>query len=623
MTLSINLFSVLNVRLQSIAKSLRYYILVSTTKAGSGHVTSSFSAVELMAYLFFKKFRFDWRYPQYPNNDRLIFSKGHASPLFYGLWALAGAIPKKELLNLRKFNSYLEGHPTPAFPYTEAGTGSLGQGLSVGLGLALNGKYLDKSAYQTYVLLGDGELAEGQIWEAMQLASFYKLDNLWAIADVNRLGQSDVTILGHDLNTYRKRADAFGWATAVADGHNFEEIEAAFKKLKKIKNKPKIILAKTFKGRGISFLEDKENWHGKSLSEKELAAALSELGKVDTSQLFYLKKPKKFLIKKEKIKKESTSTPNYQSGKEMATRLAYGQSLTALGVKNSLVVALDGDTKNSTYAEIFKKKFPKRFFDMFIAEQNMVSVAVGLAKRGKIPFVSTFAAFFTRAFDQIRMANYSNANIKLVGSHAGVSIGQDGVSQMGLEDLAMMRSILGSVVLYPSDAVSTEKLVTAMAEHKGIAYLRATRAATPVIYQQKEKFIIGGSKVLRRSSKDKITLVAAGITLHEALKAYEELKKKNILARVIDLYSVKPVDQKTLIEAARETEKIYTVEDHYAEGGIGSAVLEALSDSGHSSKVEILAVRKLPKSGTMKELLDYEGLSAEEIIRKIIINKIV
>lgn len=609
-------------KLENISKLLQYYILVSTTKAGSGHVTSSLSAVDLMTVLFFDKFRFDWKKPNFINNDRLIFSKGHAAPLFYALWAVAGAIKKSELLTLRKFGSRLEGHPTIAFPFTEAGTGSLGQGLSIGLGMALNAK-LEKLSYQTHVLMGDGEMAEGQIWEAMQLASYYKLDNLWAIVDVNRLGQSGETIIGHDLNKYAERCRAFGWEVLVIDGHDFLEIDKALKILRLFgaagsaqlttsQDKPKMILARTFKGKYVSFLENKENWHGKPLNESDLKKALKEIGKVDQKLIQKLKLPEKVKILHQKKIYRSPTSIDYKLGEEIATRKAYGDSLVKLGEANLNVVVLDGDTKNSTYSEFFKNKFPERFFEMFIAEQNMVGVAIGLSRRGKIPFVSTFAAFFTRAFDQIRMANYSNANIKFVGSHAGVSIGQDGVSQMGLEDLAMFRSILGSVVFYPSDAVSTEKLVKLMAEYFGIAYLRTTRAAMPMIYDKKENFTIGGSKVLRQSKKDVATIVAAGITLFEALKAYEELKKKNIFVRVIDLYSIKPVDKKTLLKAAKETGRIITVEDHYAEGGLGSAVLEALEGK---FPVEVMAVKKMPKSGSPQELLDYEEISAKAIIK--------
>ncbi len=571
-----------------------------------------------MTVLFFDKFRFNWRKPNFLNNDRLIFSKGHASPLFYALWAVAGAIKKSELLTLRKFGSRLEGHPTIAFPFTEAGTGSLGQGLSIGLGMALNAK-LEKLPYKTYVLMGDGEMAEGQVWEAMQLASYYKLDNLLAIVDVNRLGQSGETIIGHDLNKYAERARAFGWEVVVIDGHDFGQINLAFNKLDKVKNKPKIVLAKTFKGKYISFLENKENWHGKSLNEFDLEKALKEIGEVNQKLTTKLKAPQKFKFRKSDFLNYGSPTSIvYKLGEGVATRKAYGDALVKLGEVNPNVVVLDGDTKNSTYSEFFKNKFPERFFEMFIAEQNMVGAAIGLSRRGKIPFVSTFAAFFTRAFDQIRMANYSNANIKFVGSHAGVSIGQDGVSQMGLEDLAMFRSILGSVVLYPSDAISTEKLVQLMAEHFGIVYIRTTRAATPVIYNKKEKFVIGGSKVLRQSKKDTATIVAAGITLFEALKAYEELKKKNIFVRVIDLYSVKPIDKKTLLRAAKETGRIITVEDHYAEGGLGSAVLEALEGK---FPVEVIAVRKMPKSGSPQELLEYEGISAKDIVKKGLMDK--
>lgn len=611
-------------KLKKIAKLIRYFILTSTTEAGSGHPTSSLSATDLMTGLLFGGiFRFDVNQPEYPNNDRLIFSKGHASPLFYALWAAAGKLTETELMTLRKFGSPLEGHSTIAFPYVEASTGSLGQGLSIGLGMALNAKYLDKLPYRTYVLLGDSEMSEGSQWEAIQIASHYKLDNLVGIIDVNRLGQCGETMYGHDLNAYERRISSFGWETVLIDGHSFPEIITAYEKTLRVINRPAMIIAKTIKGKGISFLEDQHGWHGKAPKKEELTKALQEFGAVDTSIMGEILKP-------EDMKPDPSLSPfatgeinggpieqliNYPPDKPVATRKAYGKALVRIFPQFPNMVVLDAEVSNSTYSEIFKEKYPEQFFEMYIAEQNMVGAALGLSRRGKIPFVSTFAAFFTRAFDQIRMSQYSDANIKFVGSHAGVSIGEDGPSQMGLEDIAMFRAILNSVVLYPSDAVSTEKLVEEAAKHNGIVYIRTTRKDTPIIYDKDEEFIIGGSKVLRKSNSDFVTVIAAGVTLHEALNAYEELKKDGISIRVIDLYSIKPIDISTLHEAARTTKAIITVEDHFAEGGLGEAVKTALSD--HAAPVHSLSVRKMPRSGKPDELLDYEEISRSAIIKKV------
>ena len=602
-----------NRKLKEMAKLLRYYILISTTKAGSGHPTSSLSAVELMtALLFDGHFKFDAGNPKNPNNDRLIFSKGHASPLFYSLWAIASGLEEKDLLTLRQFNSPLEGHPTMAFPYTEAATGSLGQGLSVGAGMALNAKYLDNLPYKTYVLLGDSEMAEGSVWEAIEFAAYYKLDNLIGIIDVNRLGQRGETKYGHNLKEYTKRIKAFGWETIEVDGHNLEKVSRAFKKANKIKNKPTMIIAKTIKGKGVSFIEDKNGWHGKTLSEDLLKKALEELGAI---------KKVKVALKLPKSAKPKKYTPrainNFDSNKadKVATRKAYGTGLVKAHQVYPNIIALDAEVSNSTGAETFKAVYPNRFFEMFIAEQNMVGVAIGLSARGKIPFVSTFSAFFSRAHDQIRMSQYSNSNIKFIGSHCGVSIGEDGSSQMGLEDIAMFRSINNSVVLYPSDAVSTEKLVMAAAKYKGLVYIRTTRQDTPILYKNKEDFKIGGSKVLRKSENDSVAVIGAGITLHEALSAYEELKAKGINIRVIDLFSIKPLDEKTLLETAKQTKAIITVEDHYAEGGLGEAVKSALA--GQTTPVYSLSVNKMPKSGKMAELLDYEEISKDAIVKKV------
>lgn len=600
--------------LEEAAKLIRYYILTSSTKAGSGHTTSSLSATDLMTVLLFGGFfKYNLKNPDFPNNDRLIFSKGHASPLFYSLFAAAGAITENELQTFRKFGNRLEGHPTLNFPYTEAATGSLGQGLSIGLGMALNAKYIDKLPYKTYVLLGDSEMLEGSTWEAIQIAAYYKLDNLTGILDVNRLGQRGATIYGHNIKAYATRIAAFGWKVISINGHSFKEINAAFRKAEKIKGSPVMIIAKTLKGKGVKLIENKDDWHGKVLSEIQLNEALKELGEVSKKIVVNIKKPKK-IIPAKKIANEINNV-NYKFADLIATRKAYGNSLVRIFPKYPEIVVLDAEVSNSTYAEDFKKIYPKSFFEMYIAEQNMVGTALGLSRRGKIPFVSTFAAFFSRAFDQIRMSQYSDANIKFVGSHGGVSIGEDGPSQMGLEDISMFRTLLGSVVLYPSDAVSASKLIEEAAKHKGVVYIRTTRQETPVIYGNKEPFKVGGSKVLKASNKDLVTVIGAGITLHEALKAYEILLKEKINIRVIDLYSIKPLDISTIKKAIAETKKIIVVEDHYAAGGIGEAIMSSLSNEG--GKIYSLAVRKMPKSGKPQELLEFEDISAASIVKKV------
>lgn len=600
--------------LQQLARLIRYWIIRSTSAAGSGHPTSSLSATDLMTGLMFGgTFRFDADNPAHPNNDRLIFSKGHASPLLYALWAAAGTIPEEELMTLRKFGSRLEGHPTMYFPYAEAATGSLGQGLSVGVGMALNAKYLDKLPYRTFVLLGDSEMAEGSQWEALQLAVYYRLDNLVGILDANRLGQRGETMYGHDLSAYERRIAAFGWRTVVIDGHDLEQIGAAFLQSASHSGAPLMIIAKTYKGGGIPIIEDKEGRHGTALNSDEMAQALEELGHVDTSLRGSISLPEDLLP--EVMPEQMSSPVAYPADKPVATRKAYGNALARLAFQYPSIVALDAEVSNSTYADIFKKACPERFFEMYVAEQNMAGAALGLARRGKIPFVSSFAAFLTRAFDQFRMARYSNGNIKICGSHAGVSIGEDGTSQMGLEDIAMFRSILDSVVLYPSDAVSTERLVEEAIRHEGIVYIRTTRKETPVLYGNEEGFEIGGSRVVRKSEKDAITIIAAGITLHEAIAACDMLAAEGIHVRVVDLYSVKPIDREMLREVALETHAIITVEDHYPEGGIGEAVRSALFDC--PVPVYSLAVRRMPRSGKPQELLEYEGISRDAIVRKV------
>ncbi len=599
-------------KLDKLSKLIRYFILISTTKAGSGHPSSSLSAVELMSVLFFGGFfRYRINNIKYANNDRIIFSKGHASPLMYSLWTAAGALSEEELLTLRKFGSRLEGHPTSGFPYAEASTGSLGQGLSIGLGMALNAKYLDKLPYYTYVLLGDSEMTEGSQWEAIQIAVHYKLDNLIGILDVNRLGQRGETMYGWDTSAYKDRISSFGWETITIDGHNTEEVINAYKFALTVKDRPTMIIAKTIKGKGVSQLEDINGWHGKAIPKEQLEAALNELGSIDKSIRGIFAEPEGIVINEEKIKPYDKIP---MAKDKISTRKAYGNALVNIFLKHPGIVVLDAEVSNSTFSEIFQEYFPQRFFEMYIAEQNMIGTAIGLSLRGKIPFVSTFAAFLSRAFDQIRMSQYSNTNIKFIGSHSGVSIGEDGSSQMGLEDIAMFRTLINSVVLYPSDGISTEKLVEEAAGHFGNVYIRTTRMDTPIIYDEKDIFKIGGSKTIKQSENDIVTVCAAGITLHEALNAYEELKKENITIRVIDIYSIKPVDQEAIIKAQEETRAILTVEDHYAEGGLGEAIKSVASIK---CPVYSLAVRKMPRSGKPVELLNYEEISSTAIINKV------
>lgn len=603
--------------LQDLARLVRHFILTSTTQAGSGHPSSSLSAADLMTAFFFKYLRADPANPADPNNDRVIFSKGHAAPLLYALYAAAGAISREEILSLRRLGSSLQGHPTPQFRYAEAATGSLGQGLSIGVGMALNAKCLDRLPYRTFVLLGDGEMAEGSVWEAIQLAAHYKLGNLIGILDVNRWGQSQETMYGHDAEAYARRIAAFGWETVVIDGHSIPEIEKAFDQILgkgEPGDRPKMIVAKTLKGKGVSFLEDKAGWHGKALSKEDLEKALKELGPVNLDLKGEIRKPDP--LRPKGAGPIDIRPPSYKRGEIVATRKAYGNALARLVDRYPALVSLDGDVKNSTFAEILAQKRPDHFFEMFIAEQNMVGVAVGLAQRGKVPFVSSFAAFLTRAYDQFRMAAVTGASVKCAGSHAGVSIGEDGPSQMGLEDLSMFRAIHGSTVLCPSDAISCEYLVEEAIRTPGIVYIRTNRPATPVLYDIGEKFPIGGSKVLRSSPKDRVTVIGTGVTLHEALRAHEILQKEGISIRVIDCYSIKPIDAAALRKAADETKGILVVEDHWFEGGLGDAVLNVFAEKA-PVPIRKLAVRGMPGSGKPEELLDQAGISASHIVRAV------
>ncbi|OGD16485.1 MAG: transketolase [Candidatus Aminicenantes bacterium RBG_16_63_14] len=595
--------------LRKIATRLRIHSLRMTTVAGSGHPTTCLSAADLAACLFFSEMRWNTKDPADPASDEFVLSKGHAAPLLWAAYAEAGVIPLESLLDLRKITSDLEGHPTPRMRWVKAATGSLGQGLSVGVGLAL-AQRLDKSPARTFVLMGDGECAEGQVWEAANSASYWKLRNLCAVVDVNRLGQSDPTMHQHDLAALARKFRAFGWDAVVIDGHKIDKILGALKEAGK-KGKPTVLLARTLKGKGVSFIEDRNGWHGKPLKADELARALEEIGCLpDVDSRRFVHKPKPF----RKTKTVSSSDfPRTAYTEKTATRLAYGNALRSLAKVNPSVIAIDGDVKNSTYADKFFEAFPGRAFQSFIAEQNMVGVGMGLAAKGYIPFMATFAAFLTRAHDQIRMAAYSFSNIKICGSHVGVSIGEDGPSQMGLEDLAMFRPIPGCVVLYPSDAVSSEACVAAAAAHTGMAYIRASRPATAILYPPGEAFAIGGSKVLRKGERDAVTVIAAGITVHEALKACDALKKENLGVRVIDAYSVEPLDKATILREVAETGgRAVVVEDHFAAGGLGDAVAQALAGK---AALTHLCIRELPRSGKPDELLERFGISASHIVR--------
>ena len=600
--------------LKGIANQLRIHSINATTAAGSGHPTSCCSAADIVAALFFGHMRYDPKNPHYHNNDRFILSKGHAAPLLYAAWAETGLFPVEDLMKLRQLGSDLEGHPTPRLPFVDVATGSLGQGLSVGVGMALCAR-LDNLDYRTYVLLGDGEIAEGAVWEAASLAGVNQLNNLVAFVDVNRLGQSQETAFGHDLNAYKKRFEAFGWRTEEIDGHDLDEIMEVLAFVDAGKQ-PLVILAKTLKGAGISFIQDKEGWHGKPLSKEEAVRAVAELQPSARSGIGRTISAPNALPAPKNDAPSSYPPVAYKLGDMVATREAFGNALLRIGQADQRVVALDGDTKNSTYSEKFFKKFPNRSVECYIAEQNLAGVATGFGARGKVPFASTFACFFSRAYDQIRVAGISMANLKLVGSHVGVSIGEDGPSQMGLEDIAMMRAVAGSIVLYPSDAVSAEKLVDQMAERKGICFLRTSRPKAAVIYNNEEQFPIGGAKVLRQAAGDKATVVAAGVTLTEALKAADALKNEGIGITVIDAYSVKPLGADVIRSAAQGTNNtVVTVEDHYAEGGIGDAVAGELSAYG--VKVHKLAVRELPHSGKPEELLAKYGIDSHAIVAKV------
>jgi transketolase len=606
--------------LKNIATRLRIDSVRSTSEAGSGHPTSCMSMADIMAALFFAEMRFDPRDPRNPESDRFVLSKGHAAPILYAAWAEAGAFDRAELMKLREIGSDLEGHPTPRLPFVDVATGSLGQGICAAIGTALNARRI-KSDYRTYVLLGDGESAEGSVWEAADVATMDKLDNLCGITDVNALGQSRATMWEHDMGQFERRWKAFGWHAITVDGHDLGQILDALAEAKATRGQPTMILARTIKGKGVSFVEGKNGWHGKPFKKgEELDRALAELEKQFVSGAdagpagdLAARIPKPASKPHGVDNPKPIAPPAYKKGDLVATREAFGTALAKLGEADVRVVALDADVKNSTFSDRFEAVAPDRFFQNFIAEQVMVGAAMGLAARGAIPFPSTFACFLSRAADFVRMSAISNVGIKLTGSHAGVSIGEDGPSQMALEDLAMYRAEPNYTVLYPSDAVSAERLLALMAYHPGPAYMRTSRPKTPVIYANDDTFTIGGLKVLREGPGDVATVIGAGITVFEALKAYDQLKAAGTPVRVIDLYSVQPVDGAALVAAGRATGgHLITVEDHYSAGGIGDAVAEAVADAGLT--VHRLAVREIARSGKPEELVERFGISASHIV---------
>jgi transketolase len=596
------------------AARLREHSLRATSEAGSGHPSSCLSAADVVAALFFDVMRYDPKNPGNPDCDRFVLSKGHAAPLLYAAWAEAGAFPLQRLLTLRRFDSELEGHPTPRFSGTVAATGSLGQGLSVGVGVAWNARQVDRTDQRAYVLLGDGEMAEGSVWEAVEIAAYYRLENLTAIVDVNGLGQSQRTMHGFDVDTYAARFRSFGWHALTLEGNDMAAVVRAFDTARGLRGKPVALVAKTEKGSGVSFLANKDDWHGKPVKKGEqLDAALAEVRVGVTADT--LPPPATYNGRRPAAKPRISkmAAPRYERGTEVATREAYGNALAKLGKVNPKLVVLDADTKNSTYAERFLDAHPGRYLEGFIAEQNMIGAAVGLSASGKVPFVSTFACFLTRGFDHIRMAAISRANLKMAGSHCGVSIGPDGPSQMGLEDIAMMRAVPDVDVLYPADAVATERLVETMSRKTGMQYIRLTRPKAPVLYDGKEEFPIGGSKIVRATKNDVATVIAAGITVSEALKAHEILAGEGIAIRILDAYSVKPIDRAGILAAAKATGgRIVVVEDHYFDGGLGDAVLNAVT--GHDVAVTKLAVQGIPRSGQPEELMRAFGIDAEAIV---------
>ena len=598
---------------EALGRQLRIDAIRVSSAAGSGHPTSSMSAADLMAVLLERYLRYDFEAPDDPANDHLVFSKGHASPLLYALYRAAGVIDDEALLSYRQRGSRFEGHPTPVLPWVDVATGSLGQGLPIAVGIALAGKHLDRMPYRVWVLTGDGELAEGSMWEAFEHAAYARLDNLIAVIDVNRLGQTRETMHGWDLDLYRRRLTAFGWHVIDVDGHDVDAIATAYGEAIEVTGRPTAIVARTIKGSGVSGVADKDGMHGKSLDAEHEKRALAELRAAGHHRVTIAVNKPPADVEPHRFQAAPLKLPRYERGSTKATRRAYAEALVAVGRASREVVALDGDVDNSTFTELFEEALPERYFEMYIAEQQMAAAAVGLQVRGWIPFASTYGAFWSRAFDFIRMAAVSRANIRLAGSHAGVSIGPDGPSQMGLEDIASFRAVWDSTVLYPADANQTAQLVAAMVDRPGVVYIRTTRGETPVIYGPDEAFPIGGSRVVRSSPSDAVTLIGAGVTLHEAIAAADRLAADGVAARVIDLYSIKPIDAATIATAARETGRVLTVEDHRPEGGLGEAVLSALADEDASAQVVRLAVSIMPGSATPEEQLSDAGIDATAI----------
>jgi len=599
---------------ETLGRQLRIDSIRASSAAGSGHPTSSMSAADLMAVLLERYLRYDFKTPDLSTNDHLVFSKGHASPLLYSMYRAAGVIDDEALLSYRQHGSRFEGHPTPILPWVDVATGSLGQGLPIAVGIALAGKRLDRLPYRVWVLTGDGELAEGSMWEAFEHAAFAGLDNLTAVIDVNRLGQTRETMHGWDLGLYSRRLTAFGWHVIEVDGHDVDAIAAAYGEAVGVTGRPTAIAARTVKGSGVSEVADRNGMHGKALDAEHEERALAELGAATHARLTVAVRTPQADSRPYRFPVDHLDLPQYERGSMEATRRAYAEALVALGHARGEIVALDGDVDNSTYTELFEEALPERYFEMYIAEQQMAAAAVGLQVRGWIPFASTYGAFWSRAFDFIRMAAVSRANIRLAGSHAGVSIGPDGPSQMGLEDIASFRTIWGSTVLYPSDANQTAQLVAAMVDRPGVVYIRTTRGTTPVIYGPDEMFPVGGSKVVRSGPADVVTLIGAGITLHEAIAAADRLAADGIAARVIDLYSIKPIDAATIAAAARETGRLVTVEDHRPEGGLGEAVIGALAGESVQARVVRLGVSNMPGSASPEEQLADAGIDATAIV---------
>ncbi|KAG8187341.1 hypothetical protein JTE90_011703 [Oedothorax gibbosus] len=605
--------------LKDIANKLRVLSIKATNASNSGHPTSCMSMAEIISVLFFDTMKYKLSEPRDPASDRFVLSKGHAAPILYAAWAEAGLFPEAELLNLRKIDNDLEGHPTPRLNFIDVATGSLGQGLSVSCGMAYTGKYFEKASYRVFCLIGDGESAEGSIWEALSFAGHYKLDNLVAIFDVNRLGQSEPTMFQHQMEVYQKRMEAFGFNALVIDGHDVEQVVKAFEAAAAFKGKPTAIIAQTYKGKGIAGIEDRENWHGKPLGDKGKAFIEDPANNKTTAGSHHITPPANDVTPNDNSPITLSEPPSYKLGEKVATRLAYGTALVKLGKSSDRIIALDGDTKNSTFSDKFRAAFPDRYVECFIAEQNLVGVAIGFGTRGrKIPFTSTFSTFYTRAFDQLRMGAVSQANIKCCGSHCGISIGEDGPSQMGLEDIALFRSIPGCTVFYPTDAVSTERAVELAANTQGICFIRTGRPNTAVLYANDEPFAAGKAKVVRKSSSDVALVVGAGVTLYEALSAADTLAAQGINIRVLDLFTVKPIDVEALKSNAKECGgRIVTVEDHYPEGGIGEAVSSAVACC-RDIVVKRLAVSSIPRSGLPQELFEMFGISAKHIVNAVL-----